>query len=349
MDQDASSREKVSIVVPCYNVGAYLARCLDSLLAQTFSDLEIICVNDGSTDNTLEVIRSYEQRFPTKFVVIDKQNEGAWQARLDGFAAARGSYIGTLDGDDRAEPDLVEKLYEAARSEDADLVICGFRRVADKSGKTTSTEMNQPRASFVAQEEPVRLLEINGAVWNKLFKAELLKASPQLATTPQIFEDMMLQLLIFPRVNKIAFVPSVLVNYTVREGSITTTIDKTKIASTYEAMREVKRTYVEGANAELNAFLDVAAFLHLGISLMFSISYDKTADLKRELALNRAFLNANFPQWDSDELLNRASARKYEGAVQRTYLARMVYRAHLMPAALRAYRLLIRTGHDIKW
>lgn len=343
------SKKTVSIIVPCYNVEKYLPRCLDSLLSQTFDDLELICVNDGSTDGTLSILRSYEVRYPGLFVIIDKENGGAWSARQAAIAIAKGEYIGSLDGDDYAEPDFIEKLYAAAKAEDADIAVCGFSRIEDESNKTLSVEMCTARASFDVEREPQRLLELNGALWNKLFKTDLLRSAPDLKASPEIFEDMFLQLLIFPRAKRVVFVPVSLVNYMVHSGSIMTTIDKSKISSTYQAMLEVKRVYLRKASGKLLYFLDAAAFLHLGLSLMFRISYDKSANLKDELRRNRAYLDKNFPTWNTNKIISVCNARTYKGALRKTYYGRIVYSLGLMGIALQAYRAIISAGHDIKW
>ncbi len=101
---------KVSVVIPVYNVGKQLEKCLDSVVAQTFPDIEIIVVNDGSTDNSPEIIARYADK-DSRIVVIDKSNEGLAYARKSGIEAAQGEYIQHLDGDDFLEPDAIELLY----------------------------------------------------------------------------------------------------------------------------------------------------------------------------------------------------------------------------------------------
>lgn len=349
MAKDATSRKKASIIVPCYNVEQYLPRCIESLLVQTLPDIEIICINDGSPDNCLMIMQAYQEQFPDTLVIIDKPNEGVWRGRFDAIKIARGEYIGFVDSDDHVEPDFAEKLYIAAKESDADIAVCGFNRVDVDSGKVLTTEMTVAREPFNAQEEPARLLELNGAPWNKFFRAEILKQLHDMDEPPKIFDDMMMHLLAFPSVNRVVFTPHALVNYIIRGDSIMTTIDKTKIDSAYEGMREVKKVYETEASVKLQEFLAAAAFLHLGLSLMFRLSYDQSADLKHELSVNRAYLNEYFPAWDSDTILSAENARRYKGAVRKTYYGREIYRMKLMPLALQAYRALIRAGIDIKW
>jgi glycosyltransferase involved in cell wall biosynthesis len=343
------SQTKASIIVPCYKVEKYLPRCLDSLTAQTLHDIEIICINDGSPDRCIDILRSYKNKFPNLITVIDKQNEGVWRGRLDAIKIAKGKYIGFVDSDDFVKPDFAEKLYTTAETNQADIAICGFHRVDVATGKILTTEITEPRQPFQVEEEPPRLLELNGAPWNKFFKAEILKDLYDFKNPPKIFDDIMLHLLTYPNVKKVAFTPDPLVYYIIRDDSIMTTIDQSKLDSAYNAMLEVKQFYKKTAPNQLFEFLDTAAFIHLGISLMFRISYDKKANLKKELHRNKQYLNEHFSTWKTNNILSSSNARHYGGAVKKAYYGKKIYQAGLMNVALGAYRLLIKHGIDIKW
>lgn len=344
------SSKKASIIVPCYKVEKYLPRCLDSLISQTLKDIEVICINDGSPDHCIDILNDYKARFPETIVVIDKQNEGVWRGRFDAIAIARGEYIGFVDSDDYVEPDFAEKLYNTAKDNNADISVCGFRRIDVDSGKILNTEMTEVRSAFEVEKEPERLLELNGAPWNKFFRAPIMKNLHDFEEPPKIFDDIMMHLLTYPSVKKVAFTPHALVNYIIRNDSIMTTIDKSKVNSTYKAMLEVKEVYTKSTSQQLRNFLDAAAFLHLGISLMFRISYDKNANLKEELKRNRKFLDNNFPTWNSNRIVSKNSAKKYRAALGKTYYARKIYNMKLMIPALRIYRFaILRLNIDIKW
>ncbi|MEF2559472.1 MAG: glycosyltransferase family 2 protein [Eggerthellaceae bacterium] len=343
-------QKKASIIVPCYNVEKYLPRCLDSLVNQTLQDIEIICINDGSPDHCIDILRKYERRFPDVIVIIDKQNEGVWRGRFDAIAIAQGEYIGFVDSDDYVEPNFAEKLYSAASADDSDIAVCGFHRIDVDSNKILNTEMVDVRPSFYAQQEPERLLELNGAPWNKFFRASILKNLHDFEVPPKIFDDMMLHLLAYPSVKKVTFTPHALVNYIIRNDSIMTTIDKSKIESTYNAMLEVKDVYEHIAPKSLIDFLDAAAFLHLGISLMFRISYDPTVNLSSELEQNKMYLSANFPTWNTSAVISAHAAKKNGGALRKAYFARKIYNSPFMPLAVKIYRTMIHNlPFDIKW
>ena len=122
-----SSSVKVSIVVPVYNVEQYLRECLDSLINQTLEDIEIICVNDGSTDGSLSILREYESN-DSRVKVIDKPNAGYGQTMNVGMDVASGEYVGVVDSDDCVATDMYERLYQIAKQEDLELIKADFYR-----------------------------------------------------------------------------------------------------------------------------------------------------------------------------------------------------------------------------
>ncbi|GHU08042.1 hypothetical protein FACS1894151_03290 [Spirochaetia bacterium] len=118
----------VSVIIPVYNTSPYLCRCLDSVTGQTLRDIEIICVNDGSTDNSLEILRGYEQKDRRLKVIDFAENRGVSAARNAGMEAALGEYIGFVDSDDYVELDFYEKLYQKAIETGADIAKGRIRR-----------------------------------------------------------------------------------------------------------------------------------------------------------------------------------------------------------------------------
>ena len=116
---------KVSLVIPCYNVERYLSKCLDSALGQTLSNIEVICVNDGSTDTTLDIIRKYAEA-DSRVKIIDKPNEGYGKSMNRGFDIATGEYIGILESDDFIDSEMLEVHYNLAHEHDLDVVKSNF-------------------------------------------------------------------------------------------------------------------------------------------------------------------------------------------------------------------------------
>lgn len=124
---------KVSIIMPVYNVSRYLRNCLDSIVAQTMEDIELIVVNDGSTDDSLSILKEYEVQYPEWMHVYTTENRGVSHARNYGIERASGEYLLFVDSDDFVEPEICEKLYEKAAQDNNDVVICRYNDVYENA------------------------------------------------------------------------------------------------------------------------------------------------------------------------------------------------------------------------
>ncbi|ASK30911.1 glycosyl transferase family 2 [Chryseobacterium sp. T16E-39] len=167
---------KVSIIVPVYNVENYLAKCLDSLVGQTLQDLEIIVVNDGSLDNSEQIIQNYVLRFPDKIKAYRKENGGLSDARNFGIDKADGDYIGFVDSDDYVGKTMFEEMLGLAEKHKAEMVICNIQKV-DESGNITQklTQIpNMPEKIDLEHHFSV-FSDLSYFACNKLFKKELFK------------------------------------------------------------------------------------------------------------------------------------------------------------------------------
>ena len=316
---------KLSIIVPCYKVEKYLPRCLDSLVNQTLKDIEIICINDGSPDNCINILKNYKEKYGNKIVIIDKENEGVWRGRKDGVKKAKGEFIGFVDSDDYVALDYAEKLYNAAISKNADISVCGFDRIDLDTGKLYSREMCKPESKeIIVSKNPGDMLELNGAPWNKIYRAELLKKMHDMVNVPRVLDDMMFLQLIYINANKSVFIPDSLVFYMVRKDSIINTVKKDAIKPTYESMKEVRDLYYN-ERPELIDYIDSCAFLHLGVSLMYRMSEDKTLDFKSALKENKIFLNTNFPRWKKSKYIKLSYVITHKGANFKLWIVKIFY------------------------
>lgn len=168
----------VSVIIPIYNAENYLKQCLDSIVGQTLKDIEVICVDDGSTDGSAEILREYQEK-DARITVIRQENAGAGAARNKGLDKAKGKYLSFLDADDFFEPDMLEEAYKRAEEDKADYVIF-------KSGQynTETDEYNYPKWVFQEIHIPpytpftYRQLTRNifrvfvGWAWDKLYSRE---------------------------------------------------------------------------------------------------------------------------------------------------------------------------------
>jgi len=186
--------DKISIIIPVYNVEQYIRKCLDSVINQTHSNLEIICINDGSTDNSGKICDEYSKK-DNRIIVFHQLNQGISKARNLGLRNFTGQYIGFVDPDDWIEPDMYEILYNLIKSKDVFIGIINYYQ--DTDNECTRMNINE-LPEILTKEDMLKCLfesgygGFRGAIWNKLLKAELFKSSKlEFATDLKMGRDML--------------------------------------------------------------------------------------------------------------------------------------------------------------
>ncbi len=160
---------KISIIIPCFNVEKYLSRCLDSIINQTFKDLEIICIDDASSDNTVKILEEYAKK-DNRIKVILQSHAGQSVARNKGLKIISGQYVSFIDSDDWVDIEYYEHLISIAEQHDADIVVSGMKIVDNENIS------NMPIKNFMTDNFAQKIKELqNGAVWGKLFRTVLFK------------------------------------------------------------------------------------------------------------------------------------------------------------------------------
>lgn len=170
---------KVSVIIPVYNVEKYLRKCLDSVVNQTLTDIEIICVDDGSTDNSLAMLKEYADK-DNRIKIIDKENGGLSSARNAGMDVMNGEYCYFIDSDDWINLDTIEKLIKIMAENDVDVVVHGAQNIAED--KDCEEFANKTQEWFKNREKPNGVydvpIDVNARVmavaWNKLYKTEII-------------------------------------------------------------------------------------------------------------------------------------------------------------------------------
>lgn len=165
---------KVSIIVPVYNVEKYLDKCLNSLVNQTLEDIEILVINDGSTDNSQFIIDDFQNRFPNKIRAYQKENGGLSDARNFGIDRAKGEFLGFVDSDDYVSLNMFDELYRLAKNNDAEMVICNLQKV-NEHGEITQKLTQLPNfPERISLEKNFSVFsDISYFACNKLFKKSL--------------------------------------------------------------------------------------------------------------------------------------------------------------------------------
>lgn len=207
----------VSVLVPVYNVEEYLGRCLDSIMAQTLTDIEIICVNDGSTDGSLSILKKYQSK-DERIKIVDKENGGLPSARNAGIDAACGEYVGFIDSDDYIEPNMFETLVKYARQDKSEIVICGANIFPETPRASQWLyDCLSPRYTHYDEFVPEVLfsrVDTTPFLWRNLVKKELIdRNNLRLDEDIVIGEDKAFQAKLFHLANGITVIPDKLYNY----------------------------------------------------------------------------------------------------------------------------------------
>lgn len=213
----------VSLIVPVYNVAPYLPNCLDSIRAQTYRDLEVLLVNDGSSDSSPEICRSYVQA-DSRFHLIDKPNTGVSDSRNQALERAGGKYLQFLDSDDWLPPDATQLLVHAAESTGADLTLAHFYRVAgDRAAQRGHIKKERvlTRQEFAEEMMKAPANYYYGVLWNKLYRRSIIEAHRlRFPSDVSWCEDFLFNLNYIQYVRLVSAIPKPVYYYRKREDSL---------------------------------------------------------------------------------------------------------------------------------
>lgn len=213
----------ISIIVPVYNAEKYLVKCLDSLVNQTKKDIEIILVNDGSTDRSIEILEEYKGKYPDMITVISQENQGQSAARNVGIESATGKYIAFVDSDDYVSEDMFEKLYNKAVEKDFDVVASNVNCVYPDKNLDIHSGVDFETTDLTKEEKNKLLLKMYAVVWNKIYKREIFDNKDLLFEPGLWFEDVLFLYKLIPYIKSIANVEENLYQYIQRPNSVTYT------------------------------------------------------------------------------------------------------------------------------
>lgn len=219
---------KLSIIVPVYNVEKYLPKCLESLIKQTLKDIEIICVNDGSIDNSLAILKEFASK-DSRIKIIDNQHQGVAKTRNTGIEQSTGEYIGFVDSDDYIDIDFFEKLYNSATKSNSDIAIASILKHKNffniYNAKYTKEE------TAITIQDKIKLCEDKKHfffyAWNKIYHSGFIKENNIKFSEGQIYEDVMFAIKALYYSNKIISVYGTKYHYIEHENSLTKYKDKT--------------------------------------------------------------------------------------------------------------------------
>ena len=210
----------VSVIIPAYNIEDYIGRCLDSIISQTYKNLEIIVVDDGSRDYTGEILDNYAKK-DRRIKVIHKENGGVSSARNKGIEAAEGDYIGFIDGDDLIEPEMYKTLVDLLEEENADIAHCGYQMVfPDRIDYYHNTGKKKIQTTEEGLKDLLSGEMIEPGLVNKIYKKELIK-NCRLDETVKINEDLLMNYQLFKLSQKSVYYDITPYSYMIRSSSAT--------------------------------------------------------------------------------------------------------------------------------
>ena len=297
---------KVSVIVPVYNVEKYLIKCLNSLVNQTLDDIEIIIVNDGSTDNSKEVIENFIKKYKDKKIVyLEKENGGLSDARNYGLKYAKGEYIAFLDSDDFVDKTIYEKMYNTAKKQNVDYVECDFYW----SYPTKKDFKNKEDIGVRYVDKQGMILYARVVAWNKLIKRDTIREEFPFGLH---YEDVEFFYKLIPYIKKVAFVEEPLIYYVQREDSLVN-MQNIHTEDIFKVLQNVINFYKE--KNLFQVYKEELEYTYARITLCSSfkrIKKIKDKKIKEQLLFETwGNLNTEFPKWKKNKYLKEKSLKNF--------------------------------------
>lgn len=285
LTNEKNNNPLISIIIPVYNIDKYIARCLDSVINQSYTNLEIIVVNDGSTDETLNVLNQYLFK-DSRIKIINKENEGVSKARNTGIDNAKGDYIGFVDGDDVIEKDMYKTLLELMIKYNASISHCGYQMVfPDRIDKYYGTEQLKIQNNFDGVKDLIEGKIIEPGTCNKLYHKKILSGI-RFNSDIRINEDLLFNYYAFSKSLKSVFLDIPFYNYMIRKGSASTSKwNENKIMDPIKVVEEMISTE---KNQEIkNILKEKYVYQLFRLSIFYSKDDSKNLKEYRKYAQNK--------------------------------------------------------------
>ncbi len=317
--------KKVSVIVPVYNAQAYLEECAESLVNQTLEDIEIIFINDGSTDDSLSILERYQQSFPEKVVVKSKENGGQATARNWGIELATGEFIGFVDADDSVDCTMFEKMYETAVQTKSDFVECEYRylQVDDAGNKKEITSYGNVR-DYNSKSD--MFIDPLVSPWNKIYKAEILKQNNIRFPEGVIYEDTAFFIKSIPYVKKTDFVSEKLVFHYLWPTSTMNANKAKRVGNIFEVLSDIIRFYDEnGLREQFKEELEYFCVKILLCSSLKRVARVKDAKLRKEfIGRTKKMIATHFPSYKKNAYFKNGKTGLYMRCMNSVTIPAMV-------------------------
>ncbi|MDO4199570.1 MAG: glycosyltransferase [Clostridia bacterium] len=251
---------KVSVVVPVYNGEKYLDKCLDSLTSQTLNDIEIICVNDGSKDNSLNKLKEHQEKDP-RIIIIDQKNSGEAGARQRGLDEAKGEYVAFVDQDDYVDKNAYETAYNSIIENDADIVVYGWRNFTEGNNKIIRNDCKFNNKIIFEDWFEAKTERASIYVWNKLYKRSLITDNNiRFDIELKVCGDECFNMCVYPFAKKIVHIPYTFYNYRMNNNSSLFNFSFRKVITNYSKMWYYVNTYYKDRKIRLPFYKKIIYF-----------------------------------------------------------------------------------------
>lgn len=294
---------KVSVIVPVYNVEKYLSKCLSSLEAQSYKDFEVIIINDGSPDQSQDIIDVFVEK-NHNFRTYKIENRGLGGARNFGLSKSQADFVSFLDSDDYLSPYFLEKMMTKLEEDDSDIVVCNTYDVNEKNGELSPyacTFKNNPTS--LMQEKTILFNRVSA--WGKVYKRSLFVEHDFAYVAREWYEDMRLTPKLYLQAEKISYVNEYLIYYLIREGSIMNNANADRCLEIIDAFDDVRNYFVkENVYDQLENEFTFLAIDHIMVSAITRVLLGKSDHKKQLLETLEEYL-ASYPKLKSNPYLDK--------------------------------------------
>lgn len=298
---------KLSIIVPVYGVEKYIDKCLNSLVKQSLKEIEVIVVNDGTKDNSQKIVDKYVKKYPDKIKSYIKENGGQGSARNYGLKTATGEYIGYVDSDDFVEKDMYKKLYNKAKENNYDIVVCGNYNVSeDYQNKNIDAFIN----NYNTDLENIFFGKM--AVWNKIYKRDILIKNKLEFKEKVWYEDLAFTLKAIMNSNTFAFIDEPLYDYLIREGSTMNNSNVQRNLEILDAFNDILSYIQHNKKEEYFSKIEFLAIDHIYISAIVRVLKAEADDKVKRETINKLidYMNKKFPNYKNNKYINTLSKNR---------------------------------------
>ena len=316
----------ISVIVPAYNVEKYISSCLNSLLNQTKKEIEIIVIDDGSTDNTLNILNEYKKNNPSKIHVVSQENQGLSITRNNGSKLSTGKYILFVDGDDEIDINLLKNLWDKLEEFPYDVIAFNVEVIYPNKKIIVNPGITSDIKNFNLDSKKKFLTDMYCMACNKIYKKDLFKDNTLLFTPNTWFEDVLLMHKLIPNITSLGYLDFPGYKYYQRENSITYTYSD-KLKDINFVLEKILEYYKK--NDLYSIYKSELEYIY--VRYMFATYIKRLAKTKNKQKFNDGILyslncvNKTFPNYKKNIYINKSGLKNLYLKNFNNFLAKIIY------------------------